>query len=293
MAGVHHGRVLLMITVRRSAAIGDCIVATTVADALISMGQEVTFQCHRRIIPVIQRHPRITRVTERDAACQVDLDGVYENHPFKRDQHLQYMFMESAGVQLRKIGVDLVFEAPCRPFLTVPPAVMRATKERLRDHEKPWVFICPRSEDYNVRAVSDSIWAEAAKDIPGTKFWLGRTPAPRLIVDLHVQTIIQVMDWLSVADLLLTTDTGPSHIAAALGVPQVVIFQAVNPALRLPTTAVFESVSPDGLTCTNCQRYQCPINQWVPPCQKIDPNKIASAATKLLTPVGKHPILCA
>ena len=270
------------IVVRRTGGIGDAIVATVVADALIAVGHPVVFQCHRSIHPVIARHPRISKVTERDAACHVDLDGVYEKSGAKTTAHLQWLFSMSAQAQLRRIGITVQVSREAKPSLVVPAPIQSAHRARLAWAEKPWVFICPRSDHYNVRSVPDTTWGNAAKDIEGTKFWLGRTPAPPGIVDFHVQTIIQVMDFLAVADLLLAVDTGPMHIAAALGVPTVVIFQAVNPALRLPGSTRYEAVKPDGLTCLNCQRYECPINRFLPPCQTVDPDKIAAAAKKML-----------
>jgi GT2 family glycosyltransferase len=137
------------------------------------------------------------------------------------------------------------------------------------------VFICPRSESFNVRQVPDGIWQSAAAKMDGTKFWLGRHPAPPGIVDLKASHFDHVLNWLSVADLLVSVDTGPMHVAAAFGVPIVAINQSSSPDLHLSDLCDFVSVSPD-LPCLNCQVNVCPKNAHMPPCQQVDPDLIAS-----------------
>src|SRR5204862_565671 len=64
---------------------------------------------------------------------------------------------------------------------------------------------------------------------------------------------------LSVADLLVTNDTGPAHVAAAVGCPVVVIFGPTNPLTTRPFSALAEVVRrpPD---CAPCMLRDCPID---------------------------------
>ncbi|MBC7933654.1 MAG: lipopolysaccharide heptosyltransferase II [Rubrivivax sp.] len=64
---------------------------------------------------------------------------------------------------------------------------------------------------------------------------------------------------LSVADLLVTNDTGPAHIAAAVGCPVVVIFGPTNPVTTRPFSPLAEVVRrpPD---CAPCMLRDCPID---------------------------------
>jgi heptosyltransferase-2 len=64
---------------------------------------------------------------------------------------------------------------------------------------------------------------------------------------------------LKAADLLVTNDTGPAHIAAAVGCPVVVIFGPTNPLTTRPYSTLAEVVRrpPD---CAPCMLRDCPID---------------------------------
>lgn len=64
---------------------------------------------------------------------------------------------------------------------------------------------------------------------------------------------------LSIADLLVTNDTGPAHIAAAVECPVVVIFGPTNPLTTRPFSSLAEVVRrpPD---CAPCMLRDCPID---------------------------------
>jgi heptosyltransferase-2 len=64
---------------------------------------------------------------------------------------------------------------------------------------------------------------------------------------------------LSLVDLLVTNDTGPAHIAAALGRPALVIFGPTDPRTTRPFSASAEVVRrpPD---CAPCMLRDCPID---------------------------------
>jgi heptosyltransferase-2 len=64
---------------------------------------------------------------------------------------------------------------------------------------------------------------------------------------------------LNLADLLITNDTGPAHIAAALGRPTIVIFGPTNPLTTRPFSANSEIIRhpPD---CAPCMLRDCPID---------------------------------
>src|SRR5215475_15333329 len=102
------------IIVRRSLAIGDSLCASVVADRLIDLGFEVTWQTHPAVHCVIRRHPRIAEVQKPEGYCDVDLDGAYETDPARRLKHFHTMFMERANSQLSRFGIDLGQATNCR-----------------------------------------------------------------------------------------------------------------------------------------------------------------------------------
>jgi heptosyltransferase-2 len=71
--------------------------------------------------------------------------------------------------------------------------------------------------------------------------------------------LAQAVAILSLADLLITNDTGPAHIAAALDRPTLVIFGPTDPRTTRPFPAVAEIIRrpPD---CAPCMLRDCPID---------------------------------
>lgn len=265
------------IVIRRTAAIGDAIAATVVADALIDRGHRVIFQTHPNIHCCIRRHPGISAVDVPQGYAHVNLDGVYENDPERRRKHFYGMFMDAAREQLRSQGIDIGSGHNCRPQMFIPKHVREAIRAPFEKYPRPWVFLNPRSETYNVRQVPDGVWREAVRHIKGTCFWIGMHPAPPGIVDLQARHLDNVINWLTAADVLVTVDTGPMHIAAALNTPIVALGQSSTPELHLNDQSDFVTVTPK-LDCLNCQENLCRIDRSTPPCQKIDPVLIAQWA---------------
>src|SRR5437899_12743685 len=71
--------------------------------------------------------------------------------------------------------------------------------------------------------------------------------------------LAQAVAILSLVDLLVTNDTGPAHIASALGRPTLVIFGPTNPLTTRPLSPMAEIVRhpPD---CAPCMLRDCPID---------------------------------
>lgn len=269
------------IILRRTAAIGDALCATVVADNLIRQGFDVTMQAHPHCQCVLRRHPGLLSVENPNGFCHVNLDGAYEKDPKRREKHFHQMFFEKASQQLLTKGIVLGEPLNCKPHLAVGQNIKDAVFSNFRMFPRPWVFICPRSEFYNVRTVPDWIWESAAPKIMGTKFWIARHPAPKGIIDLKASNFDSVIEWLSAADLLVTVDTGPMHVAAALGVPVVAISQSSSPELHLNDQNDFISIAPK-LDCLNCQQNVCPKGPMIPPCQSLEPDFIAQWANARL-----------
>lgn len=244
---------------------------------MMDMGFEVSMQSHPHCHCVLRLHPRLLDIAQPNGFCHVNLDNAYEHDPHRRQRHFHGMFMEAANRQLASKGIDLGAATNCRPRLSFPDNRKEAMTARLSQYPRPWLMICPRSDSFNVRQVPDGIWSAAAAKMNGTVFWLGRHPAPPNIVDMNCRHFDTVLDCLSVADLLCSVDTGPMHVAAALGVPLVAISQSSSPELHLNDQNDFVAISPS-LDCLNCQLNVCPKNADIPPCQNIDPELISSWA---------------
>jgi heptosyltransferase-2 len=72
-------------------------------------------------------------------------------------------------------------------------------------------------------------------------------------------TVADIVALISIADLVVTNDTGPAHIGAALGTPTLVIFGPTNPLTTYPLSPHAELIRepPD---CAPCMLRDCPID---------------------------------
>lgn len=270
------------ITVRRTAAIGDVIAATIVADKLNAVGYGVTFQSSPSIHPILKRVPGLHAVADVQHRPNIDLDGCYENHPERTTKHFSDLFLDAANAQLSNIRLNLGPNVNCRPTLRVDESEKKPFLDWLAYYPKPWVFICPRSQNWANRTITTKVWEEAARLMVGTKFWLGTDAAPRGIEKPTVSNVGELPLWLACADLLVTVDTGPLHIAAAVGTMCVAIEQASSPELHLSDQRDFIVVRHPDLNCLNCQKNLCPIHASHPPCQVYPPELIAEAVNRRL-----------
>lgn len=258
--------------------------ATVVARALSNQGFTVTWQCHLSFWPVLKRAVGVSKVEAPGSAPHINLDGAYEKDARKFTTHLQRMFWHSAKVQFPHL---IWWDDP--PTLRPDEPGEAIARDLLRKYPSPWVLVCPRSEHYVMRQVPDGVWSDASKLLPtqvgGTMFWIGIHPGPAGIVDLRIRSLEMLIAFIGACDLLVTVDTGPLHLAAALGKPIVAISQAVDAKLRLPLNGQDEAVYPDHLDCLNCQLTLCPINNYIPPCQNVSPQAIVDAIQRRFSKV--------
>ncbi|MBI5406107.1 MAG: glycosyltransferase family 9 protein [Nitrospirae bacterium] len=86
-----------------------------------------------------------------------------------------------------------------------------------------------------------------------------RTSGPSLLNMAGQTTIRGLMALLSQCRLLIASDSGPMHIAAALGVPVVAIFGSTDPALTTPI-GTGHVVIRKTVPCSPCFRRECPTD---------------------------------
>ncbi len=85
-------------------------------------------------------------------------------------------------------------------------------------------------------------------------------------------------------DLLISPDSGPAHLASALGIPVLVVFTSTSPSLGFWKTGRKGNFMVDGLTCRPCHRHggnSCPNGTEL--CRKgILPFRLAERAMEML-----------
>ena len=95
-------------------------------------------------------------------------------------------------------------------------------------------------------------------------------------------TLRELMAVMGLLKLLITNDSGPMHVGAALGTPTVAVFGSTDPALTGPlgrSTAVVYK----GLPCSPCFKRECPLKTGQMECMKaVSPEEVSEAASELL-----------
>ena len=81
-------------------------------------------------------------------------------------------------------------------------------------------------------------------------------------------------------DLVIANDSGPMHVAAALGIPTIGIFGPTNPENHKPYSSNSDFVIKSDLHCIICNKLVCPYKHE---CMlELDPKEFATKAKKLL-----------
>lgn len=85
---------------------------------------------------------------------------------------------------------------------------------------------------------------------------------------------------LAQSDLVVSNDTGPAHIAAALGRPTLTIFGPTNEFETAPTGPSAQLIRVEGLECARCMHRECPIDH---PCMtQLSPEQVFDRAREML-----------
>jgi heptosyltransferase-2 len=73
-------------------------------------------------------------------------------------------------------------------------------------------------------------------------------------------SIAELIGLLAKCDLLVTNDTGPAHVGAALSIPTLTIFGPTNEFETAPLGLRSALIRADGIECARCMHRECPID---------------------------------
>jgi heptosyltransferase-2 len=182
-----------------------------------------------------------------------------------------------------QLGAD---PAPLRPSLAVPVEEIQATMSKfcLNDPAfagKSFLALNPGAEygpakrwpvnnfiaaalEIQKRTNCALLLLGASPDLPLTNEIHSALRTPHSVLkNLAGQTSLrELMSLLKISQVLLTNDTGPMHIAAALGTPVVVPFGSTSPALTAPGLPGDDRhyLLTSDVPCAPCFRRTCPID---------------------------------
>jgi heptosyltransferase-2 len=203
------------------------------------------------------------RVGER-RGTDTDKRGFLLTH--KVDAHLLEHTHRSSVYWLLATG-ELPSERPI-PSLTIPTALRAAFQELLPvpDQRKKRIGIFPGSNAPARRWGADR-FAELVRELGDVEVVVFGGPDERdltsvaagdVAIDLGGRTTLPLLAaGLASCDLIVSNDSGPLHLAAAVGTPTVSLWGAGDPA-RTGPPAGHTVVRDRRLPCLECVRNQCP-----------------------------------
>jgi lipopolysaccharide heptosyltransferase II len=198
--------------------------------------------------------------------------------------------------------LDLVVTVGCRTTdermrLRVPDeAAQRANTllaEAAIDPARPWIIVHPGATALSRRYPAEGFAAVARRLVVESGWQIlftGTPPEASLIADIRAMagvptqalvgraSLAEFAALIARAPLLLTNNTGPAHIAAALGTPVVDLYALTNP--QHTPWAVPSRVLSHDVPCKNCYKSICPMGHH--DClRRVAPEMVAAAVRDL------------
>jgi lipopolysaccharide heptosyltransferase II len=189
---------------------------------------------------------------------------------FPGDEHLSYRVDPAASRRVRGRLADAGID-PRTPFAVIHPGASAASRRyrpegfataaRLLASEDGLRVLITGSRDERALA------ATVAADVPGAIDFARSLDADELAA------------LIAIAPVLITNNTGPAHLAAALGTPVVVLYAQTN--LQHTPWLVPSRILTRDVPCRNCLKSVCPLGHHA--ClQPVSPGEIVAATRDLL-----------
>lgn len=95
-------------------------------------------------------------------------------------------------------------------------------------------------------------------------------------------SLVEMIEWIRLSRLTITNDTGPMHVAAALGRPVVALFGPTNPLSTGPYGQPGNVLQNTSLPCVPCQKQKCFYREPLACLHSITPQAVWQKARQAL-----------
>jgi heptosyltransferase-2 len=149
---------------------------------------------------------------------------------------------------------------PPRPVLVPDLANRSAAVRALRLRtDRRTAVLCPGAEYGPAKRWPPTHFAELAARLmaDGLQVWLVGSPNDRLAAE----SVLQAIDLLSLATIVVSNDSGLMHAAAAVGVPMVALFGSSSPVYTPPLSGAAQVARID-IACSPCYKRECPLGHF-------------------------------
>lgn len=218
---------------------------------------------------------------------------------WKSERHEVFYYLNLiAGVESDLLGKDTVSAVEPRFDLSVSEDRKNFAKRTLAENgadleKRTVVFVAgstnsraKRWSAENYAALNDKLQADletnviliGASDELAVAYDVVEKAKIKPIILAGKTTLAEVTAILSICDLLISNDTGPAHIAAALGTKTLVIFGPTNPTTTQPWNS--EIIREENVECSPCMLRDCPIDHRC--MTRISPTRVFEKACSML-----------
>jgi len=200
--------------------------------------------------------------------------------------------LHAAGVPAR--GLDLTFRVSEAARASIDRWL--ASPDARRDASRP-LAACLPTGTWPAKTWAPERFAEAMDALAreSTVIWLWG-PGERAAVESArskmraASLLAPATGWqelgalLSRCAVLVSNDSGPKHVAVALGVPTVTVFGPTHPGTWHPPGGRHRALEADGLDCLHCNANVCPLSEdrWMRCMRDVGAARVAEAALAIL-----------
>ncbi|MBI3418218.1 MAG: lipopolysaccharide heptosyltransferase II [Verrucomicrobia bacterium] len=194
-------------------------------------------------------------------------------------------------------------------WLASAPKILEQVRQKWQTNGSRWIVLNPGARWANKRwptqhfaAITNRLAATNADvrfAILGTE---ADTPAaaeislaaPARCLNLAGQTsLLEMLAWIQLSDLVIANDTGPMHAAAAMRKPLVAVFGPTDPRRTGPYTQTEHVLQDDSLPCVPCLKPVCHFERPLACLHAISPDTVARAAQSILNALDAGQSKCA
>jgi len=186
--------------------------------------------------------------------------------------------MAERYAQLAEKPGEAVSRPLAKPRLSVDLANLLITVSRIGlDRSKPVAVFCPGAEFGPAKRWPAGHFAELARRLAGrgATVWMIGSEADRAAaecialdsggaaINLCGKTdLASAIDLMSVADVVVSNDSGLMHVAAALARPLVALYGSSSPEHTPPLGDSARIARIEGLDCSPCYKRECPLGHF-------------------------------
>ena len=207
-----------------------------------------------------------------------DLAGIvrFERKRWSRPAHWPEMFRSIR--RLRAQHFDLVIDLQCLArsgaFAWLARGKFLIGLDEVREGARGFYDVAVPRQSFHTHAVD---WYLSV--LPPLGEFIAQAAPARCVNLCGATSLLEMVEWIRLGDLLVTNDTGPMHAAAALGKPLVALFGPTEPR-RTGPYGQLENVLRLDLSCSPCLQSACHFERPDECLRALVPAQVLAAVVK-------------